>query len=61
MIAKVVKKVNFGENDYQYWKSKPPKERMEALEEIRHEYHLWRYGYEPGFQRVLRIVEREQG
>jgi len=28
------------------------RKRLAALEEIRREYHLWRYGAEPGFLRV---------
>jgi hypothetical protein len=45
-------------NDFAYWKSQPYLARLEALEEIRAEYHHWRYGYEPGFQRVYSIVKR---
>jgi hypothetical protein len=47
------------ENDFAFWQSRTPQERLEALEDIRREYHLWKYGTEPGFQRVLRIVEQE--
>jgi hypothetical protein len=46
-------------NDVRWWRQQPPEARIAALEEIRREYHLWRYGAEPGFQRVLRIVERK--
>jgi hypothetical protein len=47
------------ENDFAFWQSRAPQERLAALEAIRREYHLWNYGTEPGFQRVLRIVEQE--
>lgn len=59
-IAKVVKKVKLHEqkSDFAYWQSQPPIARLEALEEIRQEYHRWRYGAEPGFQRVYTIVKR---
>ena len=35
------------ESDAGYWRSRPPRERLEALESIRREYHLWKYGAEP--------------
>jgi hypothetical protein len=59
-VAKVVKKVKLTEqkSDFVYWQSQPPIARLEALEEIRREYHRWKYGSEPGFQRVYRIVKR---
>lgn len=63
MIAKAVTILD-GEqirkaNEVRWWRQQPPDARIAALEEIRREYRLWRYGAEPGFQRVLRIVERE--
>jgi hypothetical protein len=47
------------ESDFAFWQSRTPQKRLEALEEIRREYHLWKYGTQPGFQRVLRIVEQK--
>jgi hypothetical protein len=44
--------------DLKYWQAQPPAARLAALEEIRQEYHRWRYGAEPGFQRVYSIVKR---
>lgn len=41
----------------EYWKTKTPQERLAALEEIRREYHQWKYGAEPRLQKVYRIVE----
>ena len=59
-IAKVVKKVKLREqkSDFAYWQSQPPSARLEALEEIRQEYHRWKYGAEPRLQRVYTIVKR---
>lgn len=63
MIERVFKKFNLNKqpNDFGYWLSQPPQARIDALEEIRREYHLWRYGAEPRFQRVYRVVKRESG
>jgi hypothetical protein len=44
--------------DFKYWQAQPPAARLAALEEIRQEYHRWRYGAEPGFQRIYSIVKR---
>jgi serine/threonine protein kinase HipA of HipAB toxin-antitoxin module len=57
-IAKVVRIVKLGEEkpDSAYWLTRPLQERLAAVEEIRREYHLWRYGAEPRLQRVFRIV-----
>jgi hypothetical protein len=44
--------------DLKFWQAQPPAARLAALEEIRREYHRWRYGAEPGFQRVYTIVKR---
>ncbi len=59
-IQKVVARVNLREqgNDFAYWQSQPPAARLAALEEIRREYHQWKYGAEPRLQRVYRIVKR---
>jgi len=59
-INKVVKKVKLSDKktDSAYWRKQPYTARLAALEEIRQEYHHWRYGAEPGFQRVYRIVKR---
>jgi hypothetical protein len=59
-IAKVVQKFNIKNQpkDAAYWRTRPYAERLEALEQIRREYHQWKYGAEPEFQRVYRIVKR---
>ena len=60
-ISKVVKKYKIDEqpNDFSYWQSKSYEERLNALENIRKEYNLWRYNAEQGLQRVYRIVKRK--
>jgi hypothetical protein len=59
-INKVIKKYKFNEqpNDFVYWQSRSYEERLDALEQIRKEYNLWRYNAEQRFQRVYRIVKR---
>lgn len=60
-MALVYRKMRISEqgSDLEYWLSQPPAARLAALEEIRREYHAWKYGTEPGFQRVLTIVKRK--
>ena len=41
-----------------YWQTQSYEARLAALEEIRREYHRWKYRAEPRFQRVYRIVKR---
>ena len=59
-IRKVIKKYKINEqpNDFSFWQSKSYEERLDALEQIRTEFNLWRYNAEQGFQRVFRIVKR---
>ena len=45
-------------SDAEYWRAQPPAARLAALEEIRREYHRWRYGAEPRLQRVYTVVKR---
>jgi hypothetical protein len=46
------------ENDFAYWQRQPYQARLAALEQIRQEYHQWRYHAEPRLQRVYHIVKR---
>ena len=59
-IEKVVRKVKMDEqgNDFAYWQAQPYQARLAALEEIRQEYHQWKYDTEPRFQRVYRIIKQ---
>lgn len=59
-IKKVVRKAKLTDKktDSAYWRKQSYSARLAALEEIRREYHRWRYGAEPGFQRIYTIVKR---
>jgi hypothetical protein len=56
-----VRKVKTNEQgtDFAYRQSRTPQERLEALETIRREYHFSKYGTQPRFQRVFRIVKQK--
>ena len=57
-IARVVTKLKLGqeEGDAAYWQAQPPEARLAALEDIRREYHLWRYGGETPMRKVVTII-----
>ena len=48
-------------SDVLYWLSRPVAERIKAFETICLEYNLWKYDYQPGLQRVYRVVKRKGG
>jgi len=52
------RKLSEKKTDATYWRTQPYAVRLAALEEIRQEVHGWKYGAEPGFQRVYTIVKR---
>ena len=56
MDRTVFRVVSFGDDssDVAYWLSRPPQERLAAVEMLRRMYH----GDIPRLQRVFRIVER---
>jgi hypothetical protein len=58
-IEKVVRKIRLEDqgNDFAYWQAQPYEVRLATLDQIRHEYNLWKYGTEPGFQRVYSIIK----
>jgi hypothetical protein len=60
-IAKTVTKVKLEDQpkDFAYWQSQPYHVRLAALEQIRREYHQWKYGTEPRLQSVYSIVEQQ--
>ncbi|MGB0561211.1 MAG: hypothetical protein ACPGVO_05350 [Spirulinaceae cyanobacterium] len=41
-----------------YWQQQTPLQRLAALEQIRREYHQWKYNAEPRLQRVCSITQR---
>ena len=59
-ISKTVTQVPVREqkSDFAYWQTQPYEVRLATLEQIRREYHQWRYGAEPRLQRVYSIVKR---
>ena len=59
-VEKVVTQISVKEarSDYAYWQGQPFAARLAALEEIRREYHRWKFGAEPRLQRVYTIVKR---
>ena len=55
----VKKSKETSQEDAQYWCNKTPQERLDALEQIRSEYHQWKYNdAQPRFQRVYRVIKR---
>jgi hypothetical protein len=59
----IAKKVHIGNisslpKDAVFWRSQTYEERLTALEEIRVEYHRWRYNVEPRLQRICKIAQR---
>ncbi len=60
-IVRVVQKTTLAEQpkDLAYWQTQPYERRLAALEEIRRDYHRWKYDAEPRLQRVYTIVERK--
>ncbi len=62
-IASGIKKVfikgniHSKKNDFVYWQAQSYQVRLATLEEIRQEYHRWKYGAEPRLQKVYTIVE----
>ena len=43
-------------SDFTYWQTQPYEVRLAALEEIRREYHQWRYGAEPRFKEFIQSL-----
>lgn len=60
-IAKRYKKMKLKDQqtDFEFWQSQTPEKRLETLEQIRSEFHAWKYDSEPRLQRVFSITKRE--
>jgi hypothetical protein len=60
MIKRVVVKKKLGDSsiksDLEYWMSRPPMERIEAVELLRRQY----YGNTARLQRTVRIIKLQQ-
>jgi len=52
-----IKDLGSSETDFHYWKKQTVEARLEALEDLRKQFMLWKYGVEQGFQRVYTIIE----
>jgi hypothetical protein len=59
-IQKTCKIFKLGEqpSDFAYWQTQSYQARLAALEQIRQEYHGWKYGAEPRLQKVCTIARR---
>jgi hypothetical protein len=59
-VQKVSTKVSVRDQktDFAYWQTQSYTVRLATLEQIRREYHQWRYGAEPRLQRVYTIAKR---
>ena len=51
-------KIDEAQSDFAFWQTQSYEQRLAALEQIRQEYIAWKYGTDPGFQRVLSVVKR---
>ncbi len=54
-----IKRIDEQGSDFAYWQTQPPIARLAALEEIRSEYHHWKFHAVPRLQRVYRIVKQQ--
>lgn len=46
-------------SDANYWRKQSPEKCLEALEQIRQEYHQFKYNAQPRLQRIYRIVKQK--
>ena len=53
------KKYNKNKYKPEYTYKQPYLERLAALEQIRQDYHQWKYHAEPRFQRIYRIIKQQ--
>jgi hypothetical protein len=61
-MEKVITKIKIKQqkSDFNYWQQQTYEKRLEALEEIRQQYHQYKYNNaQPRLQRVYTIVKRE--
>ncbi|WP_055075102.1 hypothetical protein, partial [Pseudanabaena sp. 'Roaring Creek'] len=58
-MEKVIIKTNIKQqtSDFQYWQQQTPQKRIEILEQIRQEYHQYKYNAQPRLQRVYTIIK----
>jgi hypothetical protein len=60
-MEKVITKTNINQqtSDFRYWQQQTPQKRLETLEQIRQEYHQYKYNAQPRLQRVYTIIKRQ--
>ncbi len=54
-----IKKIKLSDkqSDFAWWQSRSYTERLAALEQIRQEYNLWKYGDQQRFKRVYTVLK----
>lgn len=59
-VAPAIRIYRTGEQptDFACWQSVPYAERLAVLEQIRRDYHRWKYGAEPRLHKVYSIAPR---
>ncbi len=60
-MEKVITRTNIKQqlSDFQYWQQQTPQKRLETLEQIRQEYHQYKYNAQPRLQRIYTIIQRQ--
>jgi hypothetical protein len=60
MIEPFVRRYRKGEipKDIVFWRTQSLEARLQAVEEIRCEYHGWSFDTQPRLQRILRRIKR---
>ena len=60
-MEKIVTKISLKQksSDFQYWQQQTPQKRLETLEQIRQEYHQYKYNAQPRLQRIYTIIKRK--
>ncbi|MEM6753020.1 MAG: hypothetical protein AAF630_08640 [Cyanobacteria bacterium P01_C01_bin.38] len=59
-MKKVINKIQIKQqkSDLSYWQKQSYQQRLEALEEIRYQYHQYKYNAQPRLQRVYTVIKR---
>jgi hypothetical protein len=59
-MDKIIHKIQIKEqkSDFSYWQNQPYHKRLEALEQIRQQYHQYKYNAQPRLQRIYTIIKR---
>lgn len=60
-VARVVHKTTLTQQPREsvYWQTQSYERRLAAWEEIRRDYHRWKYNAEPRLQRVYTVIKRK--